>query len=83
MMRRATMESFGRVWKWIARAPMTARMPDSIMAELFSASCLLPLCYTDLCLSLSEDVSATDASEEAGGICRTIGVTTEGVEASH
>ena len=36
LMRRATMLSFARLWKWIARAPMTARLPDSIMAELFS-----------------------------------------------
>ena len=43
LMRRAAMVSFGRLWKWIARAPETARMPDLIMAELFSACCLLPL----------------------------------------
>ena len=83
MMRRATMVSFGRLWEWIARAPMIVRLPDPIMAEYFSACCLLPLCYPDLRLSLSEEVSATDASEEAGGICRTIGLTTKGVAASH
>ena len=73
LMRRATLVSFTRLWSWIAKAPPVARLPDSIIGEFYSACCLVPLCFCDLRSPISEEVTATDASESGGGICRSIG----------
>ena len=80
--RRACMVSFVRVYRWLSRAPRRAQLPDDIILELLSACFLAPLAYTDMRLKLSPEVAATDASEAAGGLCRSVGLTALGLEQS-
>ena len=77
-LRRAGFVSFEFVWVWMSRQTVPSPLPTRVRAELLSAICLLPLLFCDLRCTISGKVSATDASNSGGGVCKTTGLTAEG-----
>ncbi|CAK0910046.1 unnamed protein product, partial [Prorocentrum cordatum] len=76
--RRPFMGFLNSVWaagRWTR--PQT--VPLGMCDELLGFAMALPLAYTDLRARIDTCVIATDASERAGGICHTAGLSAQGV----
>ncbi|CAK0806547.1 unnamed protein product [Prorocentrum cordatum] len=57
-------------------------VPSVMCGELLVFCMALPLAFTDLRAKIDTGVIATDASEQAGGICYSAGLTARGVQAA-
>ena len=77
-LRRAGFMCFQRMWSWLAQLPRPGPLPTCIRAEFLAVVCIAPLLYVDLRAEILPEVSATDASQQAAGVCRTTGLTVAG-----
>lgn len=66
---RALFIVLAHTWQWIQAGRWGHELPLRVVSEIMSMCVLLPLSITSMRLSCSAVVSATDASEEGGGIC--------------
>ena len=58
-----------------------ATLPAKVKNELFAALSLSLLAYVDLRTPYDPVCTVSDASEQGGGLCQSIGLTNFGVEA--
>ncbi|CAK0904182.1 unnamed protein product, partial [Prorocentrum cordatum] len=76
--RRPFMGFLNSVWA-AGRWTRPQAVPLGMCDELLGFAMALPLAYTDLRAKIDTCVIATDASERAGGICHTAGLSAQGV----
>ncbi|CAK0901893.1 unnamed protein product [Prorocentrum cordatum] len=76
--RRPFMGYLNAVWA-AGRWQQPQAVPLDMCDELLSFMMALPLAFTDLRAQIDPCVIATDASERAGGICHTVGLTEAGI----
>ncbi|CAK0841845.1 unnamed protein product [Prorocentrum cordatum] len=68
--RRGGMAAFEHVWRWISGSSRGRVLPLPVVDELLLAMSLAPLYFTDFRLSISPEVTCSDASPfGAGGRC--------------
>ena len=76
------MACMDRIWRTIAHWKGKQPLPEAVCDELLTLLCLLPLFRTDLRLTASGIVTASDASLLRGAVCRSVAVTPAGCEAA-
>ena len=74
--------SLTRLWPWIAAGQgMRPRpVPGIVKRQLLECMLLLPLMAIDLRAPISSVATASDASEQGGGVCASIRLTQRGVQ---
>eukprot|EP00438_Fugacium_kawagutii_P015982 Skav227119 [mRNA] locus=scaffold199:491231:496900:+ [translate_table: standard] len=87
MFRRPLLASLNSIWRMIVnlegRGMLRARLPRSVVAELTRFICLVPLASMSLRSPFDGMVTASDASNEGGGVCMSSGLSSYGLAAAH
>ena len=77
--RRPLFSVFDEAWKFINRG--LVYLNAEIVCELLVGLCLLPLARTNIRAEFGSTVTCSDASEKGGGMCASVGVTPQAMEA--
>ena len=84
--RRPLMSILNEVWQFIVsfKHPLQIKtIPPAVLCELWGAFFLSSLAFMNFRLPPSPVVTASDASEQGGGLCASVALSSWGLEASH
>lgn len=83
--RRPLMATLNSIWEFIVQFEsdrMTRPLPRAVKDELVAAFFLAGVSYIDFRLLVNPTITASDASEFGGGLCKTHGLTNRGLAAA-
>ena len=88
MFRRPLLGGLNHIWEFIVQCegyPPVVKfpIPDEVQMEIIRFLGMIPIAYMDFRTTISSNVTASDASQEGGGVTVSEGVTPTGAIASH
>ncbi len=80
--RRPTMGVLNEIWKAVGQDNPFTKLTKTIVGEVLTFGCLIPLAQTNLRAVVSGEVTCSDASSTGGGSCVSTGLTPLGEQKS-